>query len=55
MTKMYEIFPQRLKDPTGTKIKVETTKLGAIHYLKQLGFTQIDMNRSMYRNLIVTS
>jgi transposase len=52
MTKVYQITPERLADPIGSDIDVEKMKLGATHYLKQLGFSQrdigamIDMKRS---------
>ena len=44
MPKTFEINIKKLQDPTGSKQEVKKIKLGAIFYLKQLGFNQYDIS-----------
>jgi predicted XRE-type DNA-binding protein len=44
MSKTFEINIKKLQDPTGSKQDVKKMKLGAIFYLKQLGFNQYDIS-----------
>ncbi|KAG2212059.1 hypothetical protein INT46_009433 [Mucor plumbeus] len=44
MSKTFEINIKKLQDTTGSKQDVKKMKLGAIFYLKQLGFNQYDIS-----------